>query len=286
MLGDIHVVNNIMEIIAKSQWFLATESIEACKRQSRATVNINELQAHWNTFGKTDPLYSILTYKDKEGNKWNVDEFFASGDEEIRHLLAYAHGLGLRIPPNKALDFGCGVGRLTQALCYYFEHVCGVDIAPSMIDLAQEHNRHGENCTYYLNGRDDLELFADDSFSFIYSNITLQHVAPQYSLKYIREFLRILQPNGLLVFQLPESPVVVPEGNLRQVIKTGVPNGFLRIYRKLRYGGIRPIMQMHGVKKELVLTLLKENGGDIVHVKKEPMAESSWSSYIYFVRKA
>jgi SAM-dependent methyltransferase len=46
-------------------------------------------------------------------------------------------------------------------------------------------------------------LFHDDFFDFIYTNIVLQHMRPEYSKAYLKEFLRVLSPGGLLVFQLP-----------------------------------------------------------------------------------
>jgi ubiquinone/menaquinone biosynthesis C-methylase UbiE len=53
--------------------------------------------------------------------------------------------------------------------------VVGVDIAPSMIELAEEMNRHGGRCRYVLNGEDNLRVFPESFFDLIYSNITLQH---------------------------------------------------------------------------------------------------------------
>ncbi len=41
----------------------------------------------------------------------------------------------------KALDFGCGVGRLTQALADYFNEVAGVDVSPTMVNKALEYNK-------------------------------------------------------------------------------------------------------------------------------------------------
>src|ERR1700682_912533 len=52
---------------------------------------------------------------------------------------------------DRHLDFGCGVGRLTQGPASYFASVRGVDIAPSMIELAKRHNRYPDVCHYDLN---------------------------------------------------------------------------------------------------------------------------------------
>jgi SAM-dependent methyltransferase len=101
-----------------------------------------------------------------------------------------------------ALDFGCGLGRLTQALAEHFEHVIGVDIAPSMIRQARDLNRVGERCEYVVNDAADLRILGERRFDLITSSIVLQHIHPKYSLDYIREFVRLLEPGGLLLFDL------------------------------------------------------------------------------------
>jgi ubiquinone/menaquinone biosynthesis C-methylase UbiE len=81
------------------------------------------------------------------------------------------------VNPARALDFGCGVGRLAQALLPRFERVDGVDIAPSMLELAARYNKDPARCVFHLNERADLALFPDRSFTFIYTSLVLQHVA-------------------------------------------------------------------------------------------------------------
>jgi SAM-dependent methyltransferase len=170
-------------------------------------MELRELQTNWDQFGRTDPMWAILTHQDKRGNGWRPDEFFATGRQEIADVLGYLAGLGLPKARRAALDFGCGLGRLTQALGEHFEWVTGVDIAPSMIEGARRHNRHGDRCRYVVNGRDDLSVFPDSSFDLIYSNIVLQHMKPEYSRRYIREFVRLLTPGGAAVFQIPSELV-------------------------------------------------------------------------------
>ncbi|MBD1905968.1 class I SAM-dependent methyltransferase [Funiculus sociatus GB2-A5] len=172
-------------------------------------MELEELKRNWNEFGRRDPLWAILTNPTKKGNKWEPDEFFKTGEEEIESVINYINSLGIAYSRKKALDFGCGVGRLTQALFHYFDEACGIDIAPSMIELARKYNRYGDKCQYYVNESDDLRLFKDNSFNFIYSKIVLQHIRPEYSKNYIKEFLRILTPGGLMVFQIPSEPVPI-----------------------------------------------------------------------------
>jgi ubiquinone/menaquinone biosynthesis C-methylase UbiE len=168
-------------------------------------VKLPQLQKQWDALGRSDPLWAVLTVPGRRGGGWDVDEFFALGRDEVRGHLQHMDELGLRIERQRALDFGCGVGRLTQGLAEHFESVVGVDIAPSMIDLARRHNRFGQRCQYYVNARSDLQLFPDANFDFVLSVIVLQHVEPPYSRGYVREFLRVLRPGGVAVFQAPSS---------------------------------------------------------------------------------
>jgi SAM-dependent methyltransferase len=170
-------------------------------------MELKELQKNWTEFGRSDPLWAILTLPDKRNGKWQLHDFFQTGEQEIAGLLHDVQELRLPLRRGRALDFGCGVGRLTQALCCHFEHCWGVDIAPSMIKLANKYNRYGPRCSYILNEADDLGIFADNHFDFIYTTIVLQHMEPRYSRKYIAEFLRILAPGGVLVFQIPSERI-------------------------------------------------------------------------------
>jgi len=187
-------------------------------------MRLKDLQKHWDEFGKRDPLWAILTLPEKQNQKWNPAEFFQRGEEEIAGVMAYLDSLGLAPRRRKALDFGCGVGRLTQSLGNYFEESHGVDIAPSMIAAARNYNRHGDRCHYHLNDKDDLTLFADNSFDFIYSVIVLQHMQPQYSRKYIEEFLRILVPGGVLLFQIPSHLAPAPPALGQSATTTTLPD--------------------------------------------------------------
>ena len=169
-------------------------------------MSFETLEETWNKLGEIDPLWAILTSPAAEGGRWDLQAFLASGKGEIACALEEIRLLGFSLTFGKALDFGCGAGRLTQALGDYFQGCHGVDIAPSMIDLANRLNEEPSRLIYHLNQAEDLALFADDTFDFIYSRIVLQHMAPAYSQKYMAEFVRLLKPGGLAAFQVPAGP--------------------------------------------------------------------------------
>ncbi len=171
-------------------------------------MDLKELERHWDRLGSTDPFWAVLTDPDKRNNKWDPEEFFLSGRREISAVLKYIGSRRYDLRKGKALDFGCGVGRLTQALCDHFSECVGVDISPSMIRLAEKYNSYGPKCRYFVNRASNLELFAEATFDFIYSGLVLQHMEPVYSMAYIQEFFRLLSPGGMAVFQIPSGPLV------------------------------------------------------------------------------
>ncbi len=169
-------------------------------------MEIEQLKTTWETFGRDDPLWAVLTDASRRGGRWDLDEFLATGEQEIAAALDELERLGVAPVRGRALDFGCGVGRLTQALAERFERCDGVDIAASMIAEARRINRHGERVQYHVNDAPDLGMFPSDSFDFVLSFIVLQHMEPRYAKRYIAEFVRVLRPGGLAVFQIPARP--------------------------------------------------------------------------------
>ena len=227
-------------------------------------------------------MWAILCDPGKKGNRWEKAAFFETGVEEITALMTHIESLDVALPRRRALDFGCGIGRLTQALADHFDEVHGVDVAPSMIELANQNNRHPDRCQYHLN--EDLLLgeFPDHSFDFVYSNITLEHIEPKYSKQYIKEFVRILVTGGALIFQLPSQPVAID--CFKERIKRVLPENLVAFLRRIKNPN-KPWVPMYGIEKEEVLALLQQTGTRIIEVLPDQSAGQDWVSFRYFVLK-
>jgi SAM-dependent methyltransferase len=170
-------------------------------------VRLNWLTLHWERLARRDPYFAVLTDVDKRVDSRDIEQFYRTGSEEIAAVLRRAGELGLTVPPRRALDFGCGVGRLTHALADRFDRADGVDISASMLRIARQRCRRPDRCHFHRNGTSDLALFGDGDFSFAYSTLVLQHMEPPLIAGYVRELVRVLAADGLLVFQVPSHRI-------------------------------------------------------------------------------
>ncbi len=102
----------------------------------------------WDDLASLDPYWSVLTEPGKRFGGWDRDEFLRSGQTEIEGLMVAARELGLPQAHEAALDFGCGLGRLTRALARHFGQAWGVDISARMVEQARELHRDVPNCTF------------------------------------------------------------------------------------------------------------------------------------------
>lgn len=230
-------------------------------------MSLQHHKANWDRLGGLDPLWAILADPSKQHGKWDVDEFFATGEAHIAQFLTKARALGYPQRWDRALDFGCGVGRLTRALRKHFHECQGVDISDSMIAKARELNAAFGNCRFNVNDAEDLRMFPDAHFDLIVTWLVLQHVPDQTVIKsYIAEFSRLLRPGGLLAFQLPHHlslrSRIQPRRRLYSVLHAfGLPDSLL--YDKL---GLTP-MVMNWVPEAEVRTLLAAKGLKLLQVE-------------------
>jgi len=162
---------------------------------------LERLRHTWDTLGADDPLWAILSDPDKRGGRWDDASFFAAGESEIAAIVQRCDALQRPAKRELALDFGCGVGRLSRALASRYARVIGVDISPRMLARARELHVHVENVRFVENATSRLAFVADASVDFVYSVITLHHMPAALQLDYIGEFLRVLAPGGVAVFQ-------------------------------------------------------------------------------------
>lgn len=236
-------------------------------------TSFDQLRDTWNHLGHKDPLWAILSDPAKRHNRWQLEQFFETGRHEIDSILERVRQRVPNLPRGRALDFGCGVGRLTRALAPHFDEVVGIDVAASMIDHARQLNAELPNVSFVLNERTDLSVIDSGSVDLLYSNIVLQHIARPIMDGYVREFVRVLAPHGLAVFQIPYE---------HKLVYRSVPQPLRDALRRMRYG--RKRMQMHAMPVADVERLVTESRGRIAHTEESGTSGHRWKSKLYFVQ--
>jgi SAM-dependent methyltransferase len=233
-------------------------------------------QRHWDEHARSDAMWAILNHPAKRGGKWNAEEFFATGVAEVGCFIEKIGSWGVPVSRGRAMDFGCGIGRVTQPLADHFDRVVGVDISPAMLELAQRHNRHGERCEYVWNAGPKLRQFQDESFDLIYSRLVLQHIRPLWARSYLKEFMRLLASGGLLFFQYPSRPLH-PASTLA---------GRLGFWLKsMRFSPKCSPMYMNSMQQSRVMALLERNGGRILGIERNQDAGPEYVSLAYAATK-
>ncbi len=246
---------------------------------------LKDIKANWEEFARTDPLWSILPMADKKNNRWTIQELFLTGQDEIRSVMEHVNRIGIPVGSQRALDFGCGVGRLTHALADHFKEVWGVDISAGMIDLAEKYNLRPDRCRFLVNEREDLRDFPDQYFDLIYSNIVFQHIPPRLTYGYLREFLRLVKPNGFIVYQMTTSRRPGLATTARALLKKIAPTFLRRIYKKKKYG-TWAIKDMYCIPEKEMMAFIASSGGRILDVVEDRI---SWPRFLgkrYVVTRA
>src|SRR4051794_1826568 len=166
---------------------------------------LDEVHTDWERLGRESSMWGILTKGARRDDAWDVEEFLASGRPDVELTMRMLANHQLPKKTERALDFGCGIGRVTQAFAPYFDAVVGVDIAASMVEQARGIDRSGGRVTYVQNTAPDLLRFDDESFDLVYSKIVLQHMPPALSGPFLSELARLVAPGGGLVVQIPSE---------------------------------------------------------------------------------
>jgi ubiquinone/menaquinone biosynthesis C-methylase UbiE len=202
----------------------------------------------------------------------------------VAAVFERAERLGRPLHRRHALDFGCGVGRLTRALGARFDSVVGVDISAGMIEQAERYNDAYPACAFRLNTDADLCQFDSRSFDFVYSNIVLQHLPSVLEIvAYLRELIRVARPDGLVVFGLANRvPFPYSLQGRRRVYavlrKLGVSESWM-----LRRTSLTP-MRMTWIPHAEVLRVLEESDAKLLVV--EATAEGLAPGRRYYVSPA
>jgi SAM-dependent methyltransferase len=163
---------------------------------------MRDTDADWNEIGHTEPWYGVLAtgkFLMQNINAETISEFYASGRQDMLPVVQTIERLfGAGFRPERALDFGCGVGRLCFAMADTAKSVTGIDVSLGMIAKAEAFRNEARVTNVEFKTR----LSGDDRFDWINSYIVFQHIPPRRGIVIMEELLTSLNSSGVVSIQL------------------------------------------------------------------------------------
>lgn len=162
---------------------------------SDASSDMRETDQDWAMIARDEPYFGVLTQEKflrRNLTPEVMEAFWASGVEEMQYLAKVLRLHFGDFQPATALDFGCGVGRLTRAMASMAGQVVGLDVAPGMLAEAR---RHAPANVRYV-----AEL-GEETFDWISSVIVFQHIPPSRGFVLLDDLMARLNPGGAVSIQ-------------------------------------------------------------------------------------
>jgi SAM-dependent methyltransferase len=246
----------------------------------------------WEYYGRHDPYYGVLTtpeFQRRQLTSASKNEFFATGRRYVEWMWSViVQHLEPQFRPTRALDFGCGVGRLLIPLADRCDSVVGVDVSASMLKVAQANcSERGLKNVSFVRGDDSLSRVTGE-FDFIHSFIVFQHIPTERGYAILGRQLSLLKPDGLgaLHFTYAYAGDVPPNRRLVIGIRERVP-AVHALRNMINRSAQAPAMQMNRYDLNVVLRHFQEAGCHDMHVRFSETSVSGHGFYgaTFFFRK-
>src|ERR1700722_825896 len=164
-----------------------------------------DTDADWQEIGRSQPFWGVFTHPEFRRENINAESLaalYATGVDFIASVIAeFERIAGAPFHARTALDFGCGTGRLTEAMIAYSDKAIGYDISPGMLQEARA--RCAGNATY-------TDQLPEGLFDWINSFIVFQHIPPERGFALVEQLLTRLAPGGFVSLHFTIYREVVP----------------------------------------------------------------------------
>lgn len=158
------------------------------------------MRADWNRRAKEDANFYVAF-----GRRGQSEQEFATSAEVITPAIIRELARLTPAPAQqrRALDIGCGPGRLMLPLADHFGEIHGIDVSDEMIELARARLNSVPHAHLHVGSGSDLQPLESNYFDLVYSYVVFQHIPTRdIVLNYLREAERVLKPGGVLCCQI------------------------------------------------------------------------------------
>lgn len=218
---------------------------------------------NWEYYGKECPYFGVVSWPKfrKDIDKEARDEFFQTGETYIGRLFGVIEGsLQTEFKPTRAMDFGCGVGRLVIPLSKRCGEVLGVDVSPSMLAEARK-NCLEQACANVVWAQSLDEIAGSGGgFDFVHSFIVFQHIRPERGIPIFAALISSLKENGIGAVHLTFSNPGGRRARLLHWIFRKIPlsHGVAQMFRGRPFS--EPLMDMAEYPLDRVFAILQDAG--------------------------
>lgn len=203
-----------MEFADKNPWLealppdLARTPIEVGVDASDEDMALlfDHTETTWRRLGTSEPYWSVLSSDQYRLTNIasNMTQFEETGRRTVDlHLeLLMANGV---VPSTlkTAIDFGCGVGRLTRWFSEHFDSVIACDVSEPHLRIARDLlDARGRSNVEFRRVENLASLTALPAVDLVYSMSALQHNAPPLIARMLEDLLGAVAPGGVALIQL------------------------------------------------------------------------------------
>lgn len=229
----------------------------------------NDSDRDWKKLGATDPYWAVLTDESfhKEGlTAEKLALFFEEGERDVARVFsAITRYILPDFKPARALDFGCGVGRLVLPMSKRCGEVVGVDVSEAMLAEARRNaERAGVTNVTFVEGDDTLSRVSG-KFDFVHSYIVLQHIPVSRGEAITQRLLDLLQPGGVGALHYTYATGLSAKSRFLLWARMHVPLANPALNMLLRRSPSHPVMQLNEYSVSRLLGILHEAGCTEVH---------------------
>lgn len=216
----------------------------------------------WRRWSETEPYYGVLAeerYR-QESFTDHSEAFWATGPAYLTERMDAAERYFGAFARRRALDFGCGVGRLSLPMAQSFETVLGLDVAPAMLAQAQRKADEAGLANLRFALSDDALGAADGRFDLVMSCIVLQHIPLRRGMAILHRLLDLVELGGIAALQLCVDRRDTPAQAMRYWVQRHVPGAHALFNRARGLPASEPLMQMNAYSLDQVLPLAASLG--------------------------
>lgn len=216
----------------------------------------------WEFYGEQNPYFGVSTFEKFKAENLDdsaKDEFFQTGESHIQRIWQeIEENFCKDFNPQRAMDFGCGVGRLVIPLAKRCKEVVGIDISEKMLEESKKNSQQ--------NGLENVEFFLSDEnlskvsgkFDLIHSFIVFQHINPEIGEKVFKRMLELLSDDGIGALQFTFKHPADMSEVFRFKLYRDYPI-FYKLRKLLKGDGLKQFMPMYEYNLNRLFSLLKEN---------------------------